>query len=600
MPTILITGGTGFIGSRLALACAEQGEDVRVLAQRNTPAERQNCQELEQHGITIVEGSVTDRTAVARACDGVNVLYHLAAAQHEANVPDKHYYDVNVEGTRNMLEAAIEKGVGRFVHGSTIGVYGISTNGPVRDDSPLQPDNIYGITKLEGEKVVRQFFDKLPIAIVRISETYGPGDRRLLKLFDGIQKGRFFHIGDGQNLHHLVYIDDLIEGLRLAATEQAAVGNTFVIAGPKAVTTEEMIRCICRATNVSVPRLRVPLAPLMATAAMMEGVMRPLGIQPPLHRRRMNFFVKSFQFNCDDARHLLGYEPRVNVEEGIRLTHEWYRQMNLLRRHGNSSYATGSAKVPRTSRPEQGATPLDGNATSLSARMERFDSFWEGPEDVEKGYRTLGQFYRVNYLKYVPADRGSRTLVISCGPGYFVNLLNEEGYTNVLGIDSHPEKIAHAVCHGLNCKADTAFEHLQNTNELYDVVICEQELNHLTKDEMVAFLRLVCSKLNNGGTLICHGLNGANPIVGAETLAQNFDHFNTFTAYSLRQVLEYTGFKGVRVFGLHLYVFYKNPMNYMAWAVSATFSVLFRALFVIYGKSNRIFTKKIAAVAIKG
>ena len=152
---------------------------MRVFAQRNTPAERQNCQQLEQHGIIIVEGSVTDPGAVARACEAVDVIYHLAAAQHEANIPDKHYYDVNVQGTRNMLEAAVEAGVHRFVHGSTIGVYGISNNGPVRDDSLLQPDNIYGITKLEGEKVVRQFFDKMPIAIVRISETYGPGDRRL-------------------------------------------------------------------------------------------------------------------------------------------------------------------------------------------------------------------------------------------------------------------------------------------------------------------------------------------------------------------------------------------------------------------------------------
>ena len=137
MPTVLITGGTGFIGSRLALACAERGEDVRVFAQRNTLAERQNCQQLEQHRIIIVERSVTDPGAVARACEAVDVIYHLAAAQHEANVPDKHSYDVNVQGTRNMLEAAVEAGVHQFVHGSTIGVYGISNNGSVRDDSPL-------------------------------------------------------------------------------------------------------------------------------------------------------------------------------------------------------------------------------------------------------------------------------------------------------------------------------------------------------------------------------------------------------------------------------------------------------------------------------
>jgi dihydroflavonol-4-reductase len=112
--------------------------DVRVFAQRNTPAERQNCQQLEQHGIIIVEGYVTDPGAVACACEAVDVIYHLAAAQHEANVPDKHYYDITVQSTRNMFEASVH----RFVHGSTIGVHGISNNGPVRDDSPLQADNI--------------------------------------------------------------------------------------------------------------------------------------------------------------------------------------------------------------------------------------------------------------------------------------------------------------------------------------------------------------------------------------------------------------------------------------------------------------------------
>lgn len=235
----------------------------------------------------------------------------------------------------------------------------------------------------------------------------------------------------------------------------------------------------------------------------------------------------------------------------------------------------------------------------LSARMERFDSFWEGPDDVERGYKSLSRFYEANYLDRMPEDRKARVLIISCGPGYFVNLLGEKGYENVTGIDSHPEKIEYAAQRGLNCRAATAFEELRTTERLYDVIICEQELNHLTKDEMVDFLRLVWDKLSPGGRLICHGLNGANPIVGAETLAQNFDHFNTFTSYSLRQVLEYSGFVDVRVFGLNLYVFYTNPLNYVAWGVSSLLSLTFRLLFILYGKSNRIFTKKIAAVAFK-
>lgn len=233
---------------------------------------------------------------------------------------------------------------------------------------------------------------------------------------------------------------------------------------------------------------------------------------------------------------------------------------------------------------------------ALSARMEPFDSFWEGPEDVEKGYSRFGQFYRANYLPLIPRDRHSRILVISCGPGYMVNLLREEGYDHVLGIDSSPEKIAYALAKELPCQTAEAFPFLQNCTESFDLIFCEQELNHLTKDEMVAFLRLCHSRLAQDGMLIVHGLNGANPITGAEALAQNFDHFNTFTDYSLHQVLEYCGYKRIRVFPLNLYVFRSNPFNWVAMAIAGALHIAFRLCFILYGKKNRMFTKKIAAV----
>ena len=330
MTRILITGGTGFIGSRLALRCVEQGETVRVLALKNTPAERRNTQELEERGIEVIDGSVTDSDVVQRACAGIDVVYHLAAAQHEVNVPDSYYHDVNVEGTRNVVQGSFDQGVRRFVHGSSIGVYGIGKNGPVGDDAPLNPDNIYGVTKLEGEKVARSFVDKLPVAIVRISETYGPGDHRLLKLFKGVARKRFFMIGPGSDLHHVVYIDDLIDGLRLAAVSDGAPGKTFVLAGPEAITTDQMVISVCEALGTGTPKLRVPLWPLMTTAVMMEATLRPLGIQPPLHRRRMNFFVKSFLFSGEAASTAIGYQPKVGIREGAKRTADWYRSMKLI------------------------------------------------------------------------------------------------------------------------------------------------------------------------------------------------------------------------------------------------------------------------------
>ena len=177
-------------------------------------------------------------------------------------------------------------------------------------------------------------------------------------------------------------------------------------------------------------------------------------------------------------------------------------------------------------------------ALDLTAKIEPFDSFWEGPEDIEKGYRTVFEFYRRNYLKYVPSDKDAPILVVSCGPGYFVDMLVRHGYRNVVGIDSDAKKTAHGQRRQLDLRAERAFPFLAARKQAFQAIFCEQELNHLTKPEILEFLRLCRESLKPGGTLISHVLNGANPITGAEALAQNFDHYNTFTEYTLRQVLE--------------------------------------------------------------
>ena len=173
---ILITGGTGFIGSRLAFRCLEKGDSVKVFGQVNNTAESDNKKLLEAKGAKIILGSMTDRTLIFDITAGIDVIYHLAAAQHEANVPNRIFYDVNVLGTKNILDASVQAGVRRFVHGSTIGVYG-NLEGVINEQSPCNPDNIYGVTKLEGETLVLSYREKLPVVVMRISETYGPGDR---------------------------------------------------------------------------------------------------------------------------------------------------------------------------------------------------------------------------------------------------------------------------------------------------------------------------------------------------------------------------------------------------------------------------------------
>lgn len=241
----------------------------------------------------------------------------------------------------------------------------------------------------------------------------------------------------------------------------------------------------------------------------------------------------------------------------------------------------------------------NGGRTSLAARLEPFDSYWQAPDDIDKGYSSFYEYYRHNYLPRMPSDRAARILVVSCGPGYLVNMLRDNGYDNVLGIDSDPDKIAHATRRDLNCSTARAFDFLSGGSEEYDAIIAEQELNHLTLEEQLEFLSLCRQRLRRGGLLFVYGLNGANPLVGSENLAHNIDHFNTFTEHSIRQILELAGFADIRPLPLAIYVFWKNPMNYVGLAVTGALELGFRLIYRIYGKNVRILTKKIGATATR-
>jgi nucleoside-diphosphate-sugar epimerase len=327
---VLITGGTGFIGSRLALEMRRRGHEAAVYGQTNTDAERANQALLEGAGISLILGSVTEREKVFNAVRGRDWVFHLAAAQHESSVGDQHFWEVNVEGTRNMLDAASAASLRRFIHGSTIGVYGEAMDCVLDEASPSNPQNIYGVTKLEGERLVLSYSDRLPITVIRISETYGPGDRRLLKLFKAVRSPAFFTIGNGRNKHQLIFITDLVDGMLKAAEHPQALGQVFVLAGNETITTDDMIGAIAAAAGARPPRLRLPLGPFLVLAVVMEMTCAPFGVKPPLHRRRLDFFRKSFCIDTRKSRELLGFESRIGMADGAARTAQWYREERLL------------------------------------------------------------------------------------------------------------------------------------------------------------------------------------------------------------------------------------------------------------------------------
>src|SRR5882757_2758859 len=160
---LLLTGATGFIGSRLALEALQCGIDVAATAQANTPAERARLAALEASGVTVILGPLQDPRFAAAVVRERDIVIHLAAAQHEAGVASSYFEAVNVTGTRTLIEASRAAGVQRFVYGSTIGVYGAATHGALDENSPPRPENIYGRTKLAAEEVVKSLQNALEV-----------------------------------------------------------------------------------------------------------------------------------------------------------------------------------------------------------------------------------------------------------------------------------------------------------------------------------------------------------------------------------------------------------------------------------------------------
>jgi nucleoside-diphosphate-sugar epimerase len=284
--------------------------------------------DLEQAGIELVEGDLRSPDALARATAGAERVYHIAAIYRQAGLKAEAYRAVNALAVRDVVLAASRAGATRVLHCSTVGVHGHIEQPPATEDAPFAPGDVYQETKLEGERLARDTAARcgLELTIARPTGIYGPGDRRLLKLFRGVARGRFPMLGSGNIYYHLTYIDDVVEGFRLCAEQPAAAGRTYIIAGPEVTTLNELVTLIADAAGVRAPALHLPVWPFWLAAAACEALCAPLGIEPPLHRRRVDFYTKSRAFDISRARRELEFSPQVGLREGISRTLAWYRQ----------------------------------------------------------------------------------------------------------------------------------------------------------------------------------------------------------------------------------------------------------------------------------
>jgi nucleoside-diphosphate-sugar epimerase len=320
---VLVTGATGFTGGRLVSHLVRAGDTVRALVRAPDRARA-----VTESGAELVTGDLTDAASLRRAVEGVEIVYNIAALYREAGLSAGAYRAVNADAVGTIVEAVREAGVRRVVHCSTVGVHGDIEHPPADEDAPLRPGDVYQETKVLGEQIGREAAARtgVDLVIARPTGIYGPGDRRLFKMFGAIARGRFIMLGPGRNFYHLTFIEDLCRGFHLCGTVPAAAGRTYILGGGEVTTLADLVTLTADVAGRGGPRLRLPVWPVWLAGAACEAVCRPVGISPPLYRRRVDFFRKSRAFDISRARRELGYAPATGLREGIGRTLEWYRE----------------------------------------------------------------------------------------------------------------------------------------------------------------------------------------------------------------------------------------------------------------------------------
>jgi nucleoside-diphosphate-sugar epimerase len=335
----LITGATGFIGSHLAKDLAEKGESIKCLVRRSSL--KAAVQFLSGLGAELVTGDLTDEKSLGEAVKGVDTVFHLGGGGR-IDTPEDVCFRINVDGTRNLLEACLRQGdVERFIHVSTCGVMGDIQNPPADESYPYQPENMaYSRAKTDAEKVALSFKDRIPVTVIRFPMVYGTplidGDLSQIEgvtpmsmIFSAVQKGQWVYFGDGMTLTHGIHVHDIVRGLELAA-EKGKTGEVYILADEKAVPMKTLVEISARALNVPAPRRHIPLPMAMALALLMESAARLTRRKPMLTRELVRGFAATRAFDTSKARCELGFHPEIGLDEGIRATISGYASKGYL------------------------------------------------------------------------------------------------------------------------------------------------------------------------------------------------------------------------------------------------------------------------------
>ena len=324
---VLVTGGTGFVGSHVVDLLLERGYEVRCLVRESS-----NMRYLKAPGLEFAWGGLDAATDWDAALDGVDAICHVAGLTFARTRKD--YFRVNQKGTEHVLSAALKRRdqIKKFVHISSQAAVGPSRTGePVTEKTDPQPISPYGESKLLGEEAVRAARDLLNFCIIRPPAVYGPRDYAIYEVFKTIARGVAPAIGRHDMQFSLIHVRDLAEGIVLAAESDKSLGRTYFISSDMAYSMSAVNQLLakimgCRIRNFSIPR---PLAYSVAVAA--EGVSKITRRPPVINRDKVRDFSQAcWACSIEEAKRDLGFRQRVPLESGLRDTFEWYKREGWL------------------------------------------------------------------------------------------------------------------------------------------------------------------------------------------------------------------------------------------------------------------------------
>jgi nucleoside-diphosphate-sugar epimerase len=323
----LVTGGTGFVGYNIVESLLNKKYKIKVLVRKTS-----NIKKLKQKKVELVYGNLLKPETLLTATRNVDAIIHSAGPLSSFQITQQELRKIHVEGTLNLLKAAEKNNIKRFIHISSVVVVG-----PVRsisDETAVpKPITPYDKAKYDGEEIVKQFCreKKIDYTIIRPAGVYGPHEmKHIAKLFQLLQKQKFFIVGNGKNLVSFVYVENLTQGILLALFNKKAVNKTYIISDKRPYEMNEFIYTIAKQLKVKLP-MHIPKPVAYWGAAILECISVMSKKEPLLNRERVSNLTSSFSFSIKKAQKELGYKPKIGLAEGISKTITWYRKNDIIK-----------------------------------------------------------------------------------------------------------------------------------------------------------------------------------------------------------------------------------------------------------------------------